>query len=430
MARVRPACPRHPHSTVWLDGKYGKKPHERQRYKCLPANGDPRHVFTETLPRLHGGTGECLECERHYESHEGPPTGRRFDYSTRDIAFGLMEVGKGAPDRLAGRRVRERANRLLVGKTPGGRRRRNKDGNTVADWVELFAPPIFESLRARQWPRVVALDAQPMRVKSKKKTGGQGGHVVFNILGAYGWDGRSYLGKVLAFEAAPNFGFNQGKPYWVAFLEKLRASLDGMPVSFICDQDKNILAAIEQVFPSSDPDAPVVFQCHWHLGRNLEEKLVADGVADGDLLLEMLAHRETGGACDCAFCDLESWHAFEHTARARNKLQRTKNWLNANSPQVIWQLGNRRLLTAGRTSIGPLEQVLSQVEEDFRRRRGMIHNRERLNRRLMLMQLELNEQASLSHYSKVIRDELLDNGGYGGPRYVVDDKAGSSLRIY
>lgn len=65
MARVRPVCPRHPHSTV-CDGKYGKKPHERQRYKCLPANGDPRHVFTETLPRLHGGTGECLECERHF----------------------------------------------------------------------------------------------------------------------------------------------------------------------------------------------------------------------------------------------------------------------------------------------------------------------------------------------------------------------------
>ena len=33
----------------------------------------------------------------------------------------------------------------------------------------------------------------------------------------------------------------------------------------------------------------------------------------------------------------------------------------------------------------------------------MIHNRERLNRRLMLMQLEKNGQASMSHYSKIIR---------------------------
>lgn len=36
----------------------------------------------------------------------------------------------------------------------------------------------------------------------------------------------------------------------------------------------------------------------------------------------------------------------------------------------------------------------------------------------------------MSHYSKVIRDELLKNGGFGGPRYLVDDKGGSSLRIY
>ena len=161
----------------------------------------------------------------------------------------------------------------------------------------------------------------------------------------------------------------------------------------------------------------------------MENKLVADGVADGDYLLELLAHQEKGN-CTCAFCDLESWHAFEHTARAQPRLPRTKNWLNANSAQVTWQLGSRKLLTGGRTRIGPLEQVLTEVEEVFRRRRGMIHNRERLNRRLMLIQLELNEQASLSHYSKVIRDELLANGGYGGQRYVVDDKGGSSLRLY
>ena len=72
------------------------------------------------------------------------------------------------------------------------------------------------------------------------------------------------------------------------------------------------------------------------LGRNLENKLVADGVADGDYLLELLAHQEKGN-CTCAFCDLESWHAFEHTARAQPRLPRTKNWLNANSAQVTWR---------------------------------------------------------------------------------------------
>ena len=48
----------------------------------------------------------------------------------------------------------------------------------------------------------------------------------------------------------------------------------------------------------------------------------------------------------------------------------------------------------------------------------------------MLMQLELNGQAGMSHYSKVIREELLGRGGFGATRYVIDDRNGSSLRIY
>ena len=124
MAKRRPECPRHPGSKVWFDGRYGDPAHRRQRYKCTPANGEPRHVFTETLPRMHGGTGECLECERHYQAHEGPPTGRKFHYTTRDVAYALIEVGKGRPDRVVGRDVRSRAGRTWA-----------RDGNTVADWV-------------------------------------------------------------------------------------------------------------------------------------------------------------------------------------------------------------------------------------------------------------------------------------------------------
>ena len=214
MARVRPACPKHLNSKVWLDGKYGKKSHRRQRYKCLPINGDAPHCFTETLPRQHGDTGECLECERPYDSHEGPPTGRCFDYSTRDIAYALIEIGKGHTDRTTGWRVRARAERLRTGKNSRGRSHRNKDGNTVADWVELFAPPIFDESRPTRWPSVVGFDALPMKVTdSAKKTSRQGGKAAFNVLGAYGWDARFEHGHVLAFEGTPNFGFNQGKPY-------------------------------------------------------------------------------------------------------------------------------------------------------------------------------------------------------------------------
>ena len=429
MARVRPACPRHLNSKVWLDGHYGKDGHRRQRYKCLPLTSDAPHCFTETLPRQHGDTGECLECERPYDSHEGPPTGRRFDYSTRDISFALMEVGKGESDRATGWRVRQRAERLLSGKTPSGRHRRNKDGNTVADWVELFAPPIFESLGPTDWPQVVAIDALPMKVtKAARATGGQGGKSSFNVLGAFGWNARFAKGSVLAFEAMPNFGLSQGTPHWIDFLEGLRARLGGQPVAFICDQDPNILAAINHVFPPGQPGAPIVFFCHWHLGQNLEERLVEAGVSYSDPLLEMLACTQKA-TCACALCHLDSWLDFELLARARKHTRVTK-WLDANGPILARQLSTTTAVTGGRLRVGPLEQALTEVKAAFSRRRGMLHNRVRLNRRLMLMQLEQNGQASMSPYSKIIREELLANGGFGAARYVVDDKGGSSLRIY
>jgi hypothetical protein len=406
-----------------LDGRYGKKGHQKQRYKCLPINGEKRHVFTETLPRLHGGSGECLECERDYASHEGPPTGRRFDFSTRDVSFALMEIGKGETDRGTGWRVRQRAGRLLLGT-------RNKDGNTVADWVELFAPPIFETLRATAWPKVIALDAQPMHVRRKKDGQPvQGGKLAFNVLGALGWETRLDEGNVLALEAAPNFGLNQGKHEWVSFLERLDDQLTGHPVSFICDEDQTIKAAIEQVF-GSGPGAPMIFSCHWHLVHNLEARLTEAGVAFDDPIRWYIAHDKNREAtCTCARCSPESWHDFDQQARAIKNKPLTA-WLDKHGAKIPVQLALRDDFTGGRTAIGPLEQKLTWIERKFEDRRGMFHNRERMNRRLMLMQLELNRQASMHHYAKVIRDELMGNGGYGAERHLLDDQLGSSLRTY
>jgi hypothetical protein len=61
-------------------------------------------------------------------------------------------------------------------------------------------------------------------------------------------------------------------------------------------------------------------------------------------------------------------------------------------------------------------------------RRGLITNRRRLDLRLKLMELEMNDQASVSHYAKVIRDQLLVNNGYGGERELIDDHGEASLR--
>ena len=433
MVRPKPTCRRHPGSTVWFDGKYGAPGHRRQRYRCVPGNGERWHRFTETLPRLHGGTGECLECERGYEAHEGPPTGRQFHYSTRDIAHALLRVGEGVSDRSAGWSVRDRARRLRVGEKRSGRARKNNDGNTVADWVELYAPAIFETLRPTAWPGIVALDSLAFAVRATNAATGaplQGGEVVFNILAASGWEhGATSEGSVLVLRAFPNFRLTQGTPHWLEFLRDLQTQLGaGGPTQFVCDQDRDILRALDLVWPRGSAGAPALFICHSHLRSKLTTILTESGVAYTDPLRDAIDHQKGKYLCPCAFCLEASWQAFAQAARAR-KIPRLVSWLNRNAQLIAWQLAHKDKPRRARLSVGALEQVLTEVRDAYKYRAGMIHNRERLDRRLMLAQLHFNKQANLSHYAKVIRDELLKNEGFGGARYLVDDKAGSSLRI-
>jgi hypothetical protein len=80
-------------------------------------------------------------------------------------------------------------------------------------------------------------------------------------------------------------------------------------------------------------------------------------------------------------------------------------------------------------AVGPLEPF-AVVRNRLEHRRGTFKNRERLNRLLMLMQLDLNEQASEQRYAEVIRGELLANGGISARRRQIIDRAGASLQLY
>lgn len=72
-------------------------------------------------------------------------------------------------------------------------------------------------------------------------------------------------------------------------------------------------------------------------------------------------------------------------------------------------------------SVGPIEQALTFVRSSFNDRRGMFGNCERLNRLLLLMQLNLNKRAHEQRYAKIIREELVKQGGYSPPRRQILD---------
>jgi hypothetical protein len=76
-----------------------------------------------------------------------------------------------------------------------------------------------------------------------------------------------------------------------------------------------------------------------------------------------------------------------------------------------------------------LDRRLNQVRDWLTPRRNVLGNRDRLNRLLMLMQLQLNDLADEPRYAARIRDWLEARGGHAAQRRLLADVAGyPSLR--
>jgi hypothetical protein len=84
----------------------------------------------------------------------------------RGIAEALVAVGAGATYRQAALVARERARRLPADPQTG-ELRMTRHGQLVGDWVEVFAPVVFEPFGPVCWPRAgsLLLDDLPFSVR-------------------------------------------------------------------------------------------------------------------------------------------------------------------------------------------------------------------------------------------------------------------------
>jgi hypothetical protein len=401
---------------VRFDGSYGKSPHRRQQYKCRPRNGDPSHRFTEALPRQRTQSGECDECERRYASHEGPPTPRLYEFSTREIAVALARVGEGMSYRRAAKVVRERAGRYELGED--GEPLLSRHAQLVCDWVEVFAPVVFERFRSdiearyepvRRGEGTLILDAVPFHIKSPdRRLGGERAFSVFSALAAT-HEGASLL-------RLESFHGEQGRcvPEWRRFL----GSLPGEPARVVCDMDDDILGTVERLWPQTD-----LYLCEWHLGERLRVVLYENGHSGG----------AAAELADQAFWNLKSWQRFRDEAR-KLRVKQLDKWLARRSALVEWQIVRRPGPWAQQrgqaVATGALEQKLKLLRERLGPRTFQFRNRARLDRLLMLMQLDIDGYANENAYSAAIRDWLLSNGGRPrvARRAIADPHGASSLR--
>jgi hypothetical protein len=414
-SKARAVCPRREHagSRVRFDGQYGAEGHRRQYYRCTPTNGERPHRFTEVLPREESWKDACELCERGVGFHEGPHAARNYQFVARGIAEALVAVGAGSTYRDAAGVARERARRLRVD-AETGQLRFTRHGSLVMDWVEVFAPVVFEAHRPREWPASgsLLLDDLPFSVRDPDSGRFR---IAFRVFAAMGYDaGRPRLWRLEAFTT-------KSQADWEAFL----GALDGSPPRVVCDNDDGLTKAVRARFPEAE-----LYLCEWHLRHALERlmgKLRGEQPQHRDAIDELLPQVEA------AFTGPSFWATFLERAHAAG-IPRVSEWLNTTGRVVEEQFARRGLRSKRPAdmplSTSPLDAFINPIRASIKPRAYGLKNRQRTNRMLMLMQLHANGQDDVHAYTQLIRTWLGGTGGRPGVdrRAIVDPKGSASLR--
>jgi len=161
-----------------------------------------------------------------------------------------------------------------------------------------------------------------------------------------------------------------------------------------------MLKVIEERWPQTE-----IYLCEWHLRHALERLLAKIAGETAEQLLPRTV---------AAFAGRHFWAAFDADARRLGDA-RLNAWLERWSPIIASQLSRRPRGKPDASdqprSTGGLETFVKPIEAALYRRRYGMKNRERLNRLLLLLQLEANGHADERAYAKDIREWLEVTGG-------------------
>src|SRR5665811_878664 len=300
--------------------------------------------------------------------------------------------------------------------TETGELRESSHGQLLADWVEVFAPVVFQPFRLTAWPTQgsLLLDHLPFRVRALDPSGRE------SPLAR--WLSMSSAASALS-RASPSSGSQRrlqapilptGAPSW--------ARCPAIPERIVCDGHGGMLAAIEARWPQAE-----LHRCEWHLQHALDRLLAKEARNDPSEELRELRERAEG-----ALVGPPSWHQFVRAARVAEN-ESLDRWIAVNAATIEAQFA-RRALTPRRPDMplttAALEQITRPIVAALYPRRYAFKNRERLNRLLMLLQLYANGNDDVQAYARAIRLHLEANGGRPlAQRRAVTDPANSlSLR--
>jgi len=401
----------HAGGVVVRAGLYGKAPHRRQRWLCRPPNGDEPHRFTPVLTRQGEPHPFCEECSTALEPWEGQAGAREYRFAAREVGEALVAVARGFSYKSAAEAARRAGDRL----PPAIDRRRHwryrdpaRDGQLVANWVDVFSELVCAGELPERWPQVLLVDSRGFRITSGERAGR--GFYVFAAFGIeIDEDGRQQRGRLWRLEAFAR----KDQAAWEAFF----GALEGAPSVIVSDADKALACAIDTAFSS---DAPEHRLCEWHLGRKLRDHLP-------DSLLADHTHPVTR-ALPAAFHSPTQWQqlteaiALEHAGGQYGPLTLTLKWLATYGPRIEAQTATRD--PHGPHSTGAVEQTLHTLDRRLRDRAGSFTNRARMAKLLALMTLELNGRADERRWADRLRERLYLAGGRPANQRPHDDPKG------
>src|SRR3954468_17599873 len=361
-------------------------------------------------------------------SWEGQPAPRLYGFTARHVAKALTLVAGGTTYRQASASIRAEAGRplsMIDGKTSTGRRlaAANRHGQLVSDWVDTFAPVIWDAYAPKQWPPHLLLDSDDFRYKAAGQT--RGVHA-FHVLAALGYDARGRR-VVARLEAVRR----ENTQVWEGFLRRL----PGTPEVVLTDGGLTGTAA-GNVWPHPGDAAPALLRCEWHLARNLTQSLPEAVQRDQDDPLHAFVGR--------ALNTITDWNALVNEvharavgggyARALNTIAgldkvvtgqlaiRGRGWPRSPGPLAIRGRGRPR-------SPGPLEQFFRTLENTIGDRAARMTNKARADALLMLLAAQHNGWVDEREWAEHIRAYLAQRRGLAPDQRRHTDPASSrSLR--
>jgi hypothetical protein len=390
-----PTCPNPTHSKarVVRAGWHGQAPHRRQRWLCRPANGDPAHRFTEELPRQQAAASHCSECSSVLDPWEGQAGAREYAFSARDIAHALTRVANGSSYRRAAEATRVAARRARGGTTYSAsrKRRRDLDGQLVANWVDVFGPVVSFEHGVGQWPECLAVDSVEFRVGGATPRS-------FHVMVAVGYEAPSYEERVWLMR--PFARKNQAA--WEDFFDLL----PGTPRRVIADMDGAIEAGVASSFPRPGARAPQYQWSDLHVRRALHNALAPLHGQPATHTVWQRLERAPFSAFD--------WDNFVHAVRHEDQhgtsLPAALRWIATYGQRLSAQASNRA--PRGPYSTGAVEGVTFKLAgEVIGERANRMGNRIRAFKLLDLLTVGLNGRANERAFARAIRIYLEGHRG-------------------